>query len=88
MWELISLWEDNMSDYKMDIRGYVGLSEFSNIYDYLGVVDKKDSFTMTVDTTNENEINMINSMLKDNSFYISEEGYDVAGVYHISAYKI
>ncbi|PRR79975.1 hypothetical protein [Clostridium vincentii] len=77
-----------MSDYKMDIRGYVGLSEFSNIYDYLGVVDKNDSFTMTVDTTNDTEINMINSMLKDNSFYISEEGYDVSGIYHISAYKI
>ena len=77
-----------MSDYKMDIKGYIGLSEFSNIYDYLGVVDKNDSFTMTVDTTNDNEINMINSMLKDNSFYICEEGYDVAGIYHISAYKI
>lgn len=77
-----------MSDYKMDIKGYIGLSEFSNIYDYLGIVDKNDSFTMTVDTTNDNEINMINSMLKDNSFYISEEGYDVTGIYHISAYKI
>lgn len=77
-----------MSDYKMDIKGYIGLSEFSNIYDYLGVVDKNDSFTITVDTTNDNEINMINSMLKDNSFYISEEGYDVVGIYHISAYKI
>ncbi|HEY5524391.1 MAG TPA: hypothetical protein VIK26_03530 [Clostridium sp.] len=77
-----------MSDYKMDIKGYIGLSELSNIYDYLGVVDKDDSFTMTVDTTNDNEINMINSMLKDNSFHICEEGYDVAGIYHISAYKI
>jgi hypothetical protein len=77
-----------MSDYKMDIKGYIGLSEFSNIYDYLGVVDKNDSFKMTVDTTNDNEINMINSMLKNNSFCIYEEGYDVAGIYHISAYKI
>ena len=77
-----------MSDYKMDIKGYIGLSEFSNIYDYLGVVDKDDSFTMTVDTTNDNEINMINSMLKDNSFSICEEGYDVDGIYHISAHKI
>lgn len=77
-----------MSDYKMDIKGYIGLSEFSNIYDYLGVVDKNDSFTLTVDTTNENEISMINSMLKDNNFYICEEGYDVVGIYHISAYKI
>jgi hypothetical protein len=77
-----------MSDYKMDIKGYIGLSEFSNIYDYLGVVDKNDSFTITVDTTNDDEINMINSLLKDNNFCISEEGYDVVGTYHISAYKI
>ncbi|MBD7913367.1 MULTISPECIES: hypothetical protein [Clostridium] len=76
-----------MSDYKMDIRGEIGLSEYSNIHDYLGVVDNNDSFTITLDNSDEHEINIINSMLKDNSFYIISEGYDSLGIYYITAYK-
>ena len=33
-----------MPDYKMDIRGKLGLSEYSDIYDYMGIVDKNDLF--------------------------------------------
>ena len=33
-----------MSDYRMDIQGSIGLSEYSNIYDYLCIVDKNDKF--------------------------------------------
>ena len=32
-----------MPDYKMDIRGNLGLSEYSDIYDYMGIVDKNDN---------------------------------------------
>lgn len=77
-----------MSDYRMHIKGNIGLSEYSNIHDYLGVVDKNDNFSITVETENNNEINIINSLLKDNRFRICEEGYDNMGVYHINAYKI
>ena len=28
-----------MPDYKMDIRGKLGLGEYSDIYDYMGIVD-------------------------------------------------
>jgi hypothetical protein len=76
-----------MSDYKMDIKGEIGLSEYSNIHDYLGVVDENDSFTITINDSNEHEINIINSMLKDNSFYVINEGYDNLGIYYITAYK-
>ena len=76
-----------MSDYKMDIKGDIGLSEYSNIHDYLGIVDKNDRFIITLDTKHEHEIDIIDSMLKDNNFLISEEGYDSSGNYYIDAHK-
>ena len=77
-----------MSDYRMDIKGCIGLSDYSNIHDYLGVVDADDNFTITLNNSQENEISIINSMLKDNFFCIWNEGYDDYGVYHIYSYKI
>lgn len=77
-----------MSDYRMDIKGDIGLSEYSNIYDYLGIVDKNDKFMITLDKNDNNEINIINSMLKDNNFFVSEEGYNDLGNYYINAQKI
>ena len=53
-----------MPDYKMDIRGKLGLSEYSDIYDYMGIVDKNDNFTITVDQSNRQHVNIITSMLK------------------------
>lgn len=76
-----------MSDYKMDINGQIGLSEYSNIYDYFGVVDNNDHFTITFDPNNKCDINIISSMLKDSEFCICEQGYDVEGKYYINAYK-
>ena len=31
-----------MPDYRMDIKGKLGLGEYSDIYDYMGIVDKND----------------------------------------------
>ena len=62
-----------MSDYRMDIDGSIGLSDYSNIHDYLGVVDIDDNFTIT---------------LKNNCFCIWKEEYDNEGTYHIYAYKL
>lgn len=77
-----------MSDYRMNINGSIGLSDYSNIYDYLGVVDAEDNFIITLNNSEASEISMINSILKDNYFCIWKEGYDDYGVYHIYAYKI
>lgn len=76
-----------MSDYRMDIKGSIGLSEYSNIYDYLNIVDKNDKFTVTINKNNEREISIISSMLRDSSFSIAEEGYNNYGDYYINAYK-
>ncbi|SFD47703.1 hypothetical protein [Clostridium uliginosum] len=76
-----------MSDYSMDIKGSLGLNEYSNIFDYLGIVDSGDNFIIKINKDNKQNINIINSMLKDNEFIISDEGYDTFGDYSINAYK-
>ena len=76
-----------MSDYRMDIKGTIGLSDYSNIYDYIGVVDQQDNFTVTLDNIEHDNINIICSMLSDNKFIIYDQGYDVNGRYFINAHK-
>lgn len=76
-----------MSDYKMDIKGTIGLSDYSNIYDYIGVVDNDDNFTITLDNTAKESISIICSMLLDYSFIIRDKGYDDKGRYFINAHK-
>lgn len=76
-----------MPDYKMDIRGNIGLSEYSDIYDYMGIVDKNDNFTITLDCSNKQQINMITSMLRESNFYILEQGINNTGDYYINANK-
>ena len=36
-----------MSEYKMDIKGIIGLSDYSSINDYIGLVDYDEKFTIT-----------------------------------------
>ena len=76
-----------MPDYKMDIRGKLGLGEYSDIYDYMGIVDKNDNFTITLDQSNRQHVNIITSMLKESNFYILEQGINNSGDYYISANK-
>ena len=76
-----------MSDYRMEIKGQIGLSDYSNIYDYLGIVEDDDVFTIKFDNSNKHDIDIINSMLKGSSFNIKEERYDNLGNYYINTYK-
>ncbi|MDO5039823.1 hypothetical protein [Clostridium sp.] len=76
-----------MSDYRMDIRGSIGLSEYSNIYDYLCIVDKDDKFTISIDKQSKESVGTISSMLKDNRFTVENEWVDGSGNYMIKAHK-
>lgn len=76
-----------MPDYKMDIRGKLGLGEYSDIHDYMGIVDRNDNFTITLDSSNRQHINIITSMLKESNFKILDEGISSSGDYFISANK-
>ncbi|ASW44291.1 hypothetical protein [Clostridium isatidis] len=77
-----------MPDYKMDVNGQLGLTEYSNIYDYINIVDKNDNFTITLNSVEERDINMITSMLKDSNFSILEQGINANGNYYINANKV
>ena len=76
-----------MPDYKMDVNGGLGLCDYSNIFDYMGVVDRNDNFTITLDSVDKNDINIITSMLKDSNFSILDEGVNQTGKYYINANK-
>ncbi|NFH79105.1 hypothetical protein FDA09_03795 [Clostridium botulinum] len=76
-----------MSTYSMDITGILGLSEYSNIFDYFSIVDHGDDFIIRINEENKENIKFINSMLEDNKFIISDAGFNSYGCYSISAYK-
>ncbi len=77
-----------MSDYSMDINGNIELSDYSNIFDYLNIIDKDDNFVIRINRDNKTDIDVINSMLQDNKFTINYTQYDDFGNYYISANKI
>lgn len=76
-----------MPNYKMDIKGDLGLSEYSNIFDYMNVVDSEDTFTISLEQIKKEDLNMITSMLKGNNFEIINESTGNNGDYYISANK-
>ncbi|MEQ8197697.1 MAG: hypothetical protein ABRQ27_06805 [Clostridiaceae bacterium] len=71
----------------MEVRGNIGLSDYSNIYDYIGVVGTRDNISIALNTVNQENIYIICSMLIDSNFSIYEQGWDVHGNYYINAVK-
>ena len=76
-----------MSNYRMDITGDIELVDYSNIYDYISVVDDKDSFTITIDTSCTDSVKIIQTMLMDKDFKIISQGYNENKKYFINANK-
>lgn len=76
-----------MPNYKMDIKGDLGLSEYSNIFDYMNVVDSEDTFSISLEQIKKEDFNMITSMLKCNNFEIINEKVGNNGDYYISVNK-
>lgn len=76
-----------MSDYSMDISGSIELSDYSNIFDYLNIIDKDDNFIIKINKNNKENISVINTMLHDNKFVINYAEYDELGNYYINANK-
>ncbi|WP_194192583.1 hypothetical protein [Clostridium chrysemydis] len=74
-----------MSDYQMDIKGDINSIEYSNIYEYLSIIDTNDKFTITFRENNNSSVKIINSMLEDNNFYIEDCGIRENGEYYIKA---
>ena len=76
-----------MSNYSMDISGDIGLADYSNIFDYLKIIDRDDNFVIRINKRNRGDIDLINSMLEENKFNIKYTKYDEKGNYCINANK-
>lgn len=76
-----------MSQYKMEIRGFIGLSDYSSISDYIGLVDNDESVTVILDEFAQESLEIIESLLKKNDFLIMYKGLDEKGKYCINAQK-
>ena len=76
-----------MSDYTMDIGGKIELSDYSDIFYYLNIIDKDDNFMIRIAKDNEDDIGVISSMLNDSNFIINHTEYDERGNYYIVANK-
>ena len=76
-----------MCNYRMEIKGNIGLSDYSNIYDYISIVESSDEFTIIIDSSNEENIRIVCSMLKDKNFRINSKRIEDNGVYKIKASK-
>ena len=77
-----------MPNYKMKIKGNLGLSEYSDVYDYMALVEVKDNFMITFDSSSNHEKQIITSMLEANKFNILDQGQNPTGNYYITAMKI
>ncbi|WP_163194596.1 hypothetical protein [Clostridium thermarum] len=71
-----------MSQYRLDVMGNVGLSDYSNISDYIELVDSDDKFTITFNNVSTENINIICSMLQEKNFSIySREEHSNGKIY-------
>lgn len=64
-----------MGNYKMEIRGKMNLSDYSNIYDYIRIVGKDDDFSISAISLDSEELGIICSMLKEMNFSIKTKEY-------------
>lgn len=76
-----------MSFYKMEITGGIGLTEYSNIHDYFGIVESKDSFIIFLDEYSTQNVDILKSLLTESNFTINEKGIGEDGRFFIKVHK-
>lgn len=77
-----------MSEYRLDVKGDLNLSDFSSIYDYIGIVDYNDNFTITLNHVKEENINIIYEMLERQNLKVINLEKNSDDIYYIKASKI
>ena len=76
-----------MSNYRLDVKGAITLGDYSSIYDYMEMISKNDSLTITTTEENKKELEIVRSMLKHKDFLIDENVESIKEEYFIKAYK-
>lgn len=76
-----------MSEYSLCVKGNIGLSDYSNINDYMCIVGVFDKLKIVIDISNSENIDIICSMLSESGFYISSKNMDKNGSVEIEAFR-
>jgi hypothetical protein len=63
-----------MSEYRLDITGDVNLSDYTNIHDYINLVDGDDILAISLNSVRPDQIGIITSMLESKNFEVSSKG--------------
>ncbi|MDP4087689.1 MAG: hypothetical protein Q8930_00305 [Bacillota bacterium] len=74
-----------MSRYRLDISGSIELGDYSDINDYIELVDYGDSFTVTFDRVSGENVDIICSMLQEKDFKIGSRTEGKGGKVYLSA---
>lgn len=76
-----------MSNYRMNISGDIGLSEFSSINDYIALVGEEDKLIVTTEGLNKDKLNTLCKILENNDLEIDISIEDNSEKYNIKALK-
>ncbi|MGH4118946.1 hypothetical protein [Clostridium sp.] len=76
-----------MSEYRLDIVGDIKLGDYSNIHDYMGIIQQNDKFTITSKMKSSEEVGILCKMLENNYFTIVEQGDMKNGQYSITSQR-
>lgn len=76
-----------MSEYRLDIVGDIKLDDYSNIHDYMGIIEQNDKFTITSKMKNSEEVGILCKMLENNYFTIIDQRGLQNGQYSITSKK-
>ncbi|NEZ46583.1 hypothetical protein FDF74_05060 [Clostridium niameyense] len=77
-----------MSNYSLDIKGKIELSDYSNINDYINILDKRDEITINMDLKNNEDFEIICDILKRNSLNLYVQKKMGLSEYYIKAKKV
>ncbi|MDT8719424.1 hypothetical protein IAI10_22490 [Clostridium sp. 19966] len=76
-----------MSKYKLQVTGNIQLGDYSDINDYIDIVDAKDEFLLSFDGVDNENVQLICKILKNKNFLIRSEITDKEGKIYIQAEK-
>jgi hypothetical protein len=76
-----------MSEYRLEINGTIGLSDYSNINDYMNIIGENDKVTITVGPGDAHNADIITGMLMRSGFEVFAKGGHDDGRFYITAYR-
>ncbi|WP_251860681.1 hypothetical protein [Clostridium sp. Marseille-Q2269] len=75
-----------MSSYHLNIKGPMGLSDYSSINDYINILDSKDEVIIEMNCEKSQNVEIICNMLERSNFEINKKD-GLEQNYYIEAHK-